>query len=112
MRSLHHVTSISGVAGTGAKEPDLTLTVHLPAERLNVHVTWPSFTTLRLVAATGAPVGPTASTCVTPAKPLPIIVKSVGVLGLAVDPPVLVWTCGAITFAEGLPPLSPGADAL
>jgi len=37
------------------------------------------------VAVTGlVPGGPTASICVTPAKPLPVIVKSLGVLGLAV----------------------------
>ena len=63
--------------------------------------------TLRFVAGTDAPAGPTASTSVTPAKPLPVIVKSVKVLGLAVDPPVLVRTCGPNRFAEGVLPLSP-----
>ena len=96
---LRYATSISGVASTGANVPDVTLTVHLPAGRLSLHVTRVSFTTLTLVACTGfAPGGPTASTCVTLAKPLPVIVKSLGVS----DSAVLGLTCGLTALAGGI----------
>lgn|SRR5271165_5177795 len=86
IRSLYYVTSICGDASTcGADVPDLIFTVHLPAVgKLSVQVSRVSVVGGVIVACTGdEPDGPTACTSVTPAKPLPVIVKSRGLLVFA-----------------------------